>query len=580
MRTFLRGKAKLLVLALGVLLAVQAIALADIIKDQVVTNSDSSIGQVRNYTAGSAATSITYWIQANGPDIGSTNDNCDAADGTPVTVTPYVSGYPAGASQSDVTISPSSQAFDGCASGANDANAKAFSFSTAANVTPGRYTIDVHYSDASDPSGNDYQTNVATFFLDVSAPTGSGGGGGGGGGDPCANVTVAAPAFANTTPTYGNNGWFNQDDGVPTVSASSTGNTVTYATDASGPFGAAPTLSDGQTTVYAKATDANGCSSTVSSHLYKVDTVDPGITDQGPTSLPTGTDANNDEWYNHSVTNQFEAQDPTPGSGFASPNANPYTISVPSTGEGRGITLASGQVSDVAGNAAASINSAPFNIDLTPPLLNVSGAAGGTSDVCSIPSRPSYAPSDALSGLDGSQGDSWSTPPPENGGIGAYTYSAHAKDYATNSSSETRTYTVVPDLNYTDTAGPFSGILQPVNLTGTRSSFKLGSTVPIKFRMMCGTTPVTGLKVSLWLSRVDGTADPVNEAVATTTGTTGTLFRYDATSQQYIFNLATKGDYVDPAGNTLAMGQGTWYLSLLFAGTNQKVQVASIDLRK
>ncbi len=94
---------------------------------------------------------------------------------------------------------------------------------------------------------------------------------------------------------------------------------------------------------------------------------------------------------------------------------------------------------------------------------------------------------------------------------------------------------------------------------------------------MCGTTPVTGLKVSLWLSRQDGTADAVNEAVATTTGT---LFRYDATSQQYIFNLATKGDYVDPAGTTIAMGQGTWYLSLQFAGTNQKVQVASIDLKK
>jgi hypothetical protein len=98
--------------------------------------------------------------------------------------------------------------------------------------------------------------------------------------------------------------------------------------------------------------------------------------------------------------------------------------------------------------------------------------------------------------------------------------------------------------------------------------------------MMCGTTPVTGLKVSLWLSRQDGTADPVNEAVATTTGSTGTLFRYDATAQQYIFNLATKGDYVDPAGTTIAMGQGTWYLSLQFAGTNQKVQVAAIDLKK
>jgi hypothetical protein len=574
----MRGKAKLLVLALGMLLAVPAIALADVVQNDVEATAGQKIVSVQ---AGQTSSDIGYRINDTGGDttdpIPDTGQNCNpevkAAELT-------LSGLPSGVAVKDTSgnaLTAPHLTFTSCDT------FKYVKLAVGGSVAAGDYTIKVADITNDGYVSGDFNENPATFTLRVT-------GGGGGGGGTCTNP--AAPTTIDSTPaSAGPSGWFTT---APTVSASSTtaGATIQYATDVNGGGKSAfsstvPALGEGTTVVYAKAVSGT-CSSGEASRTFMVDTRFPSIADGGATSSPTGTDGNGDEWYNHAVTNLFEAEDPVPGSGFASPNANPYDISVSSDDsnpsndpdEGRGITLASGPVSDVAGNTTQSVDSAPFNIDLTDPLLNISGAAGGTSDVCSIPSRPSFAPSDALSGLDGSEGDSWSTPPPENGGIGAYTYSAHAKDYATNTSSETRTYTVVPDLNYTDTAGPFSGILQPVNLTGTRSSFKLGSTIPIKFRVMCGATPVTGLKVSLWLSRVDGTADPVNEAVATTTGTTGTLFRYDATSGQYIFNLATKGDYVDPAGNTLAMGQGTWYLSLLFAGTNQKVQVGSIDLKK
>ena len=590
MRTRMKGWLPMLFVAFALMVAVPALALAN-----NVINADliEYTSQVASYTAGDTnGVRTDYWVEADNSGV------CDPAVGQPLQFqleakqggTDVTSAFKARLAGTDPStaqpLSTFALTFNDCAPRPTGSEqypssglVKEVVFTSDANLPAAQYKIQVNQSTISDPDPNSAYSpdNQNSFLINVSAPATSGGGGGGTGGDPCASVTVAAPTFTNTTPTYGSNGWFNKQDGIPTVSATSTGNQVSYATSASGPFGAAPTLSDGQTTVYAKATDTNGCSSSVSSNLYKVDTVDP---------LITPGDVTNTTWRNTPLSQQFTATDAT--SGLASNQGldayGNFTLmaSAESTKDSNGNivpTTVSKTVYDVAGNSTTRNLSAW--IDLTPPLLNISGAASGTYDVCSIPSRPTFAPFDALSGLDGSQGDSWLTPSTEYGGVGTYTYSAHATDYATNASNATRTYTVVPDLNYTDTAGPFSGILQPVNIgSPPRSSFKLGSTVPIKFRMMCGMTPVTGLKVYLWLSRIDGTADPVNEAVATTTGTTGTLFRYDATSQQYIFNLATKGDYVDPAGNTIAMGQGTWYLYLQFGGTNQKVEVASIDLKK
>jgi PKD domain len=92
-----------------------------------------------------------------------------------------------------------------------------------------------------------------------------------------------------------------------------------------------------------------------------------------------------------------------------------------------------------------------------------------------------------------------------------------------------------------------SGILQPINLTGPRSAFKLGSTIPVKLRVLdCdGTTPVPGLTslaVSLQKVQVGGDPDGLDlEPTSTASPTTGTTMRWDADAGQYIYNLATKG---------------------------------------
>ena len=91
-------------------------------------------------------------------------------------------------------------------------------------------------------------------------------------------------------------------------------------------------------------------------------------------------------------------------------------------------------------------------------------------------------------------------------------------------------------------------VLQPVNLDST-SVFKAGSTVPIKFRVCDANGNPVGGAVLVVKVGLDGHADPivyntvnnvgpVDETVVSTTPDAD--FRWDASGQQFIFNLNTK----------------------------------------
>ncbi|HXE92831.1 MAG TPA: YDG domain-containing protein, partial [Gaiellaceae bacterium] len=102
-------------------------------------------------------------------------------------------------------------------------------------------------------------------------------------------------------------------------------------------------------------------------------------------------------------------------------------------------------------------------------------------------------------------------------------------------------------VNY---AGSCSGapignpILQPVNNDGS-STFKQGSTVPLKFRACDAngasvgpTTAVPNIVMSFVLDHTTTGTPGVNETVDSTTP--DTAFRWSSTDQQWIFNLSTK----------------------------------------
>jgi hypothetical protein len=106
--------------------------------------------------------------------------------------------------------------------------------------------------------------------------------------------------------------------------------------------------------------------------------------------------------------------------------------------------------------------------------------------------------------------------------------------------------------------------LQPIN-AGGRTSFKLGSTIPVKVRMSdCTGAPVDGLDLHVHLA-MGGSA----VAEAATNGDTG--MRY--TGGQYVFNLSTKRSQL-AGGQDLTAGTYHLWVSGPVASTD-----VVIDLR-
>ncbi|HSL01223.1 MAG TPA: PxKF domain-containing protein [Rubrobacteraceae bacterium] len=285
------------------------------------------------------------------------------------------------------------------------------------------------------------------------------------------------------------------------------------------------------------------------------DTTAPVITDVGPTYGPDGSN----DWYKSAVTNQFRAADA--GSGFASPLTNPYTFTQSSgADEGSAVKINSGPVSDVAGNTNPGIDSTAFKIDLSDPVVNITNAPAEDAKVgiCNGIPSPSYTANDVISGV-ATESDAFTLQPNANSGVGTYTYRAEATDNAGRSGSATRSYSVVY-------GGAYGGVLQPINANGT-SNFKLGSTVPVKFKLECSSGSIANAVAHISVKKVAGGSGEINENISTSAPHDGTQFRYDATNQQYIFNLSTKPLSAGQHEVTIALNDGT-------------TRTASFDLRK
>ena len=120
-----------------------------------------------------------------------------------------------------------------------------------------------------------------------------------------------------------------------------------------------------------------------------------------------------------------------------------------------------------------------------------------------------------------------------------------------------------------------SAIMQPINSTGTRSGFKIGSTVPVKITVTgCDGAPVSTLAPAVQLEQNDTSADvAVNESASGEVPSNGKLMRWDGT--QYIYNLSTKLSQFTGA----ALTAGTWTVSVNDGSFSAPVK-AAFDLRK
>ena len=128
-------------------------------------------------------------------------------------------------------------------------------------------------------------------------------------------------------------------------------------------------------------------------------------------------------------------------------------------------------------------------------------------------------------------------------GVGTFTATCSgATDKAGNASTPVSvTYQVqFAPVGTSCLGSPAHQVLQPINVDGS-SVFKQKSTVPVKFRVCDANGVSIGANVvaAFNLVLVTGvTATAVNEEVQSTTP--DTVFRFDPTAQQWIFNTNTK----------------------------------------
>jgi hypothetical protein len=239
------------------------------------------------------------------------------------------------------------------------------------------------------------------------------------------------------------------------------------------------------------------------------DTVDVSVTDNGDPNLADGS----------------------AGSGVdvgALPGTATYNTS--------GSHLTTATVKDAVGNESGSA-SLTVQVDATDPFLGVTCPSAVLLHATSV--EATVSASDAESGLDSDPTGSVAI---DTSSVGPQTVTRTATDNVGHATTQSCT-TQVQYL--------FSGALQPINPDGS-SIFKLGSTVPVKFRLTDAQAAAAGGAVaSLSLAKVSNdVAGTFVEAISTANATTGSLFRYDGAGQ-YIFNLSTK-----------SLSAGTWSLKV------------------
>jgi parallel beta-helix repeat protein len=348
--------------------------------------------------------------------------------------------------------------------------------------------------------------------------------------------------------TLGNNGWYTSDvqatlnatdneggSGVKITEYSLDGiNWVQYDV----PFSV---TNEGMTMVYFKSTDNAGNVESITNQTVKIDKTPPTITG-APTTSP-----NADGWYNTDVVVHFTASDAVSGIDTVTPDT---TISSEGVNQS-----ATGTAIDKAGNSASTTVSG-INIDKTQPQVTINTPANSGVYILNQILIADWSATDMLSGIASAVGTLPNGAPIDTGIVGAKTFTVNAADNASNTATQTASYTITYD---------FLGILPPVR-TDNSSIFKLGSTIPVKFRIADAngnyvSTAVANLTYQKITNDILGT---IEEAISTSAASEGNAFRYDSTDDLYIFNLGTTG-----------MDTGTYQLNInLDDGTVKTVRIS------
>jgi hypothetical protein len=145
--------------------------------------------------------------------------------------------------------------------------------------------------------------------------------------------------------------------------------------------------------------------------------------------------------------------------------------------------------------------------------------------------------------------------------IGTTAVTCNASDPSGNSVTGTFYVKVNPNPN---AVFSWSGVLQPINADGS-SIFKFKSTVAVKFKLTGASAGITNLVATISVGQLSGGVEgSVIETTSNAAPDNGNTFRYDATSDLYIYNL-----------NTKPLAVGTWLVHInLGDGVDHTVQIS------
>ena len=367
--------------------------------------------------------------------------------------------------------------------------------------------VAISSGDVYDKAGN-FASNSASFDIDLTNPTITG--------------------TLNTTPAATN--WYNATTGAPTVSF-----TCSDKTPGSGlATGACPanyTFANGTNQSHeGTVTDVAGRSATTTNiNGINVDLDAPSA--PVATTNPLNPVANSGGFFKDTVSVSYGGSTDVGPSGVKS-YSNAQTFST------TGTHPYSGTATDYAGNVS-NATTGSVNVDAVAPTVGITGCPTGAVTLNST-QNITVAASDEANGS-GLASDPSGQVALDTSSVGSKTKTVTATDKVGHSTSATCTYSVKYG---------FSGFLQPINDTAHMislgpdvSTFKAGSTVPVKFYL----TDANGNRVQAasaqWITPQKGSAttQAVDETVFTDPATTGTLYKWDSTAQQYIYNWSTKG---------------------------------------
>jgi hypothetical protein len=566
MRTRLRSKISLLIVLFAAVLAVPAIALADDISNSIDPTIDAVAETMPLNQNGANGTTTLYVDPTNGDG----KNGCNFG-GTTGTLQLAISS----SDTSVATVSPSSVAFSNCGqtptltvtphnAGTANINVTQTSNTTGAsfNLAPAQFQVVVApppntpptitvagvTGGASYPKGSvpdatcqvtDAEDGNSSFAATLSPVTGPYASDGIGSQEASCSYTDQGGLTAAASLSYsivdpsppvitkvvtpaspdGSNDWYRSDVTVDwTVSDPESPNSLQSTGCADQNI-----IADQTATTYSCSASSAGGSAGPVNVTIKRDGTNPEIS-LGSASGTAGTNP----WYTSAVTQTFNASDATSGL------AGPASFTKPSgAAEGDNVMIASGSVSDNAGNTNNGINAGPFKIDLSNPydVAFVGGpAAGGSYDFGNVPAAPTCTAQDDVSGLSGCVVTGYSN------AVGPHTLTATATDNAGRTATATRNYTVAP---YS-----LSGFYQPVDMNNTVNTVKNGSTVPVKFELfqsisgteLTSTSAISSISAkAISCTALSGDPEDAIETVATG----GTSLRYDATGGQFIYNWQT-----------------------------------------